>query len=213
MADIAPQAGVFRDGFFGGPGAAGVTEVGSLSVTNEGRRRTFSAIATGLVPAASCTDLFCISTVVGTVLRLTRLSISGTAGTLVTLPVFLAKRVTLDTGGTLATGNALPVAATMDPLDTTASVAVLATYTAVPTINDTSPTFYRAGTVCFPVTTAGTANGNGGLTWEFGTRAGAKCPTLRATAHQLCLNLSTISVSSGVICIDVEWTETTSATA
>ena len=131
------------------------------------------------------------------------MGISGTAGTLVTVPVFLARRVTVDTGGTPATGNALPVYAKMDSANA-AATATLVAYTANPTITDASPTFIRTGTILLPVTSAGTSMSS--LVWDFGVR-NSQALTLRGTAAQACLNLSSVSVSSGLLNIDIEWSE------
>lgn len=174
-----------------------------VCANTEGSKASYSAVATGLVPPASATDVACIAGSATTTVRITRISISGTAGTLVTLPVFLAKRASVDTGGTAATGNALPVAGKHDSTEP-ASGATLVSYTAVPTITDTSPALIRAGTITLPVTSAGTVNGK--LEWTFSDR-NERAIVLRGVAQQLCVNLSSISVSSGVLAIDFEWGE------
>src|SRR5450631_1441393 len=73
------------------------------------KQPSYSAVSIGLVPAASATDIFCISGSTTKNVSIKRISISGTAGTLVTAPFTLLRRVSLDTGGTPASTTALPV--------------------------------------------------------------------------------------------------------
>lgn len=182
----------------------GVTDSqGATQVNPEGLRTTYSAVFTGLVPAASATDVVCIAGSATKTIKVQYFEVSGTAGTLVTLPVFLAKRATADSGGTPATGNALPVASKMDSLNA-AATATLVSYTANPTINDSSPLLIRAATVTLPVTTAGVVTRP--AAWRFGD-AGGQAVVLRGAAQQLCLNLSGISVSSGVLAGSIQWVE------
>lgn len=209
MVDTYPFPGrAFLGDGAGGSGAttvapAGAQGGGSLSVNQEGLRNTYSASAVGLVPAASATDIFSISGSTGTIIRINRISISGTAGTLVTLPVTLVKRVSLNTGGTAGTGAAAPVAAKHYTGNAT-SLATLTSYTANPTIVDSSPTYYRSRTLTMPVTTAGTSSSI--AEWVFGQNGGQPL-ILGLTASLFALNLNGISVSSGVVNVDIEWTE------
>lgn len=182
----------------------GVTDSqGASQVNPEGLRTTYSAVFTGLAPAASATDVVCIAGSATKTIKVQYVEISGTAGTLVTLPVFLAKRAAADSGGTPAAGNALPVASKMDSLNANAT-ATLVSYTANPTINDASPLLIRAGTVTLPVTTAGVTNSR--LNWTFGDAAG-QTVVLRGAAQQLCINLSGISVASGLLAGSLQWVE------
>src|SRR5882672_10584996 len=74
------------------------------------KQSTYAAVSVGLVPAASATDIFCISASASRTVSIKRIGISGTAGTLVTAPFTVLRRATVDTGGTAATTTALPVA-------------------------------------------------------------------------------------------------------
>jgi hypothetical protein len=172
------------------------------------REQTYSASAVGLAPAASATDIFCISGSSSKTIAIRRISISGTAGTLITVPVTLVRRASLNTGGTLATGAALPAASPHLSTNGTAT-ATLASYTANPTINDTSPLYFRAGNATFPVTSAGTVIFP--LEWFGGSQVetytqGFDIPA-GSTAQQYCLNLGATSVSSGLLNISITWTE------
>jgi FtsH-binding integral membrane protein len=168
------------------------------------RQNTYGAISIGLVPAASATDIFCISGSATKTIKVNRISLSGTAGTAVTTPVVLLRRTSLDTGGTPATGTALPVAGAFDSSNPTAS-AVLTAYTANPTIVDSSPTYLAAPAVSFGVTT--TVSDPDELL--FGTAVGFynQPIILRGAAQQVCLNLNAVSISSGVLAISIQWTE------
>ena len=168
------------------------------------RQNTYGAISVGLVPAASATDIFCISGSASKTVTVRRILISGSAGTAITTPFVLLRRVSLDTGGTPATGIALPVAGRFSSINA-AATAVLTAYTANPTINDSSPTYVAAVAVSVPVTTSQA------LFTEliFGSRIDAydQGLDLRGAAQQLCLNLNAASISSGVLAISIEWIE------
>lgn len=172
------------------------------------RQQTYSAISRALVPAASATDIFCIGGSSTRSIGIHRIEISGTAGTLVNAPFTLVKRVSLDSGGTAATTTALPVAST-HVAGNAASTASLIAYTANPTINDTSPLYYRSSWVALPTTAAGTVQNS--IIWEFGTFISAYDQGLGilagTTTTQYCINLNAVSVSSGVLDISIEWIE------
>jgi len=176
-------------------------------ITNILRVPTYTAVSVGLVPAASATDIFCISPGTAKSISVRQVIISGTAGTAITTPFVLYRRASLDTGGTAATGLALPVAgvhSTNDP----ASGATLTAYTANPTIVDSSPTALGALLVDLPVTTA--AGGNTEVTRTFGTGVDFFNKGLdlqKNTTQQLCVNLNGASVSSGVLAISMTWQE------
>jgi hypothetical protein len=91
----------------------------------------------------------------------------------------------------------------MDSLNGT-SAATLIAYTANPTINDSSPLLIRSRTITLPVTSAGTSNAS--VVWRFGAD-GDQALVLRGAAQQACLNLSGVSVSSGLLNIAIQWVE------
>jgi len=166
---------------------------------------TYTASSAGLVPAASATDIFCLnaSSTKNVILHL--VTVSGTAGTAITTPVLLYRRVSQDTGGTAATSLALPVAVPNNPTDSAATATVTA-YTANPTVVDPSPSLIRGSAVSFAVTTTA----NRPFEMIFGTAVDMfeKGVWLsKGSAQQLCLNLNGVSISSGVLAINFEWTE------
>jgi hypothetical protein len=171
--------------------------------------KTYSAAFIGLVPAASATDLVCLSGSSTKTIALQSVKLSGTAGTLVTLPVTLLRRAALDSGGTAASTTANP-ANTISKRDTgnATATAVPISYTANPTINDTSPTYIDSASMTLNVTGT-TAAAVVPLVFDFAKDAVnlLQAPVLRGTTQQICVNLNAISVSSGVINGSLSWVE------
>ncbi len=171
------------------------------------RNPSYTASSVALVPAASATDIFCISPGTSKDITVRRITIGGTAGTAITTPMLVYRRVSLDTGGTAATGLALPVGVPNSPTDP-ASTATLTAYTANPTVVDSSPSLMDDILVDLPVTTA--AGGNVVATRSYGTPVDffQKGLTLaKNTTQQLCINPNGVSISSGVLQITMEWQE------
>jgi hypothetical protein len=185
-----------------------VPQVGTTSAVV--KQYTYSAVSRALVPAASATDIFCISGSTARAISIKQIRVAGTAGTLVTAPFTLLRRASLDTGGTAATTTALPVATphlSTDP----AAVAVLTAYTANPTIVDTAPLYLRTGWVSLNTTAALVAGVP--LEWNAGEYVGwfsrgFDIPrSAVGAAQQYCINLNAVSVTSGVLDIYITWTE------
>lgn len=168
---------------------------------------TYSAVSIGLVPPASATDFFCIAGSASRVIVVNEIKISG-SGTAITTPIVLLRRAALDTGGTAASTIANP-ANTVGKHDSQSPThaATLIAYTANPTINDTSPTYIRAETLSLA---AASAAGSGRIEWKFGkgVQGNFSQPlVLRGAAQQACLNLNGVSITSPVIQVSIEWTE------
>ena len=194
-----------------GAAVAQVNVVPQVGVTSSYLgKQTYSATWIALVPAASGTDAVCITGSATKVIRLQNLKISGTATTAINLPMTILRRVTADTGGTPATGTANP-ANTIAARDTgtalaTAATATLVSYTANPTINDTSPTYIDSAYV-----NIGTSATSGvGYTFDFGKDNAnlLQPPTARGAAQQICLNLNASSIgAAGTTVGSITWTE------
>jgi hypothetical protein len=181
-----------------------VPQVGTISAVQ--KQYSYSATAVGLVPAASATDIFCISAGTTRNISIKQIKIAGTAGTAITTPFLIYRRATLGTGGTPASTLALPVAV---PLYTTdpASSATLVSYTANPTVAAT-PLLMDAALVDLPVTTA--AGGSVTEKLNYGEVLGWFNHGLvipKGSTQQICVNLNGVSVSSGVLAISMFWTE------
>lgn len=173
-------------------------------------RSTYSAVWIGLVPAASATDLVCISGSSSKTIRVQSMKFSGSAGTTLSLPITILRRASLDTGGTAASTTANP-ANTIGKRDLTnaTATATLVSYTANPTINDTSPTYIDSAQWAVSLTTMATVSIPAVFDWAKDTENMVQPPMIAAgsTAVQICANLNATSISSGVITGSITWTE------
>ena len=173
-------------------------------------KATYSAVFIGLVPAASTTDLFCINGAAAKTIRLQSIRISGSAGTTLSLPVTILRRVTLNTGGTPASTTANP-ANTISRRDTTQAppVATLISWTANPTINDTSPTYIDSAQLAISLTTMATVGNIVLFDWAKDTENNLQPPTIRngQTTQQICANLNSTSLASGLLTGSITWIE------
>lgn len=174
-----------------------------ISCPSEPSVASYRAMGYGIVPAASATDIACLTGSATRVIRVNSVRVSGTAGTLVTLPVLLHKHTVANTGGTAALTTALPVAVPLDSNNATASATPTA-YTANPTIDATAAQI-DAMVASFNVTSA-LVNGSQAY-FEYRAHNYIQAPTLRGIAQQVCVNLGGISVSSGLLAVSFEWTE------
>lgn len=190
-------------------GSAGVGSVPAPGLITgfQNYTQTYTAGYIGLVPAASATDVVCIAGSATKTIAVTKIQLSGTAGTLVSVPITLVRRVTVDTGGTAGGTTANPAnnIAKHDTNNATAT-AVPISYTANPTITDSAPTYLQTANLTFPVTSAGTSIAP--LHWTYGNIATGEQPLiLRGAAAQLCLNFNAVSISSGVATGSMTWYE------
>lgn len=168
---------------------------------------TYSAVSIALAPASAATDIFCISGSTTKSISVKRISITGTATTLNEGQFTLLRRVSLDTGGTPASGTALPVAAKNNPNDG-AAVAVLTAYTANPTIVDSSPTYLRTSWLTTPITTSVVINRP--IIWLAGQQVDSFSRAFDIPAGvtgQICVNMNATTISGGKLDIDITWTE------
>lgn len=174
------------------------------------KQNTYSAVALSLVPASSATDVFCIGGSSTKNIHITYLSVSGTAGTLINVPVTFLLRHSLDTG-TVATGTANPANTVggNNPSNPTATAA-LVSYTANPTITDTSPAYVRSSVVALNAT--GTVASTGPIQWYFGATVdffdqGVDIIKVATPVQQFCVNLNATTITTGSLQIAAEWTE------
>lgn len=204
---IAPS-GAQTNTFNGGCSAAnGINSVprNGVSCPSDSIAPTYMATSIGLVPATGATDVACITGNATNIVRIQQIRISGTAGTLVSLPVVITKHASANTGGTAALTTALPVPYKLDSQNP-AALATTTAYTANPTIADAAPGIIDVGIATFNVTTVA---GGAPVTFSWTTRAYNEPPILRGVAQQVCVNLNGVSVSSGLLAISFLWTEQT----
>ncbi|HEX3640111.1 MAG TPA: hypothetical protein VHV10_02350 [Ktedonobacteraceae bacterium] len=163
---------------------------------SDGQKPTYIASITGLVVAASATDIFTVTPGSAPV-RITRLRISGTKTTAgADVDIQLIKRSAADTGGT----STAPTKVAYDSADT-ASTAAIAAYTVNPTGLGTAIGTLTVDSVFVGLATAQT----GILDHRFGDRP-AKAVVLRGT-ETLAVNLNGVTVGGGAFDISVEYTE------
>lgn len=184
----------------------GVNSVPQTGVTCLSEPSTFSyaATAVAVVPAATATDIACITGSATRVIRLQAVRVVGT-GTAITIPVILSKHASANTGGTATTGTAIPVPYAMDS-NYPAATATTVAYTANPTIPDTSPGLIDAQFLPLAATTTSTA---GNITFSYLDRLFMAAPILRGTAQQICVNLNGTSPTASLT-VSFRWTESQS---
>lgn len=107
-----------------------IDRYGAMSVNQEGTKPTYSAAISGLVMANAATDVFTIFNPAGStkVVKILRMNFSATATSAAAADVMVAKRSTLNTGGTATNPAAVP----HDSSDI-AATATISAYTANPT--------------------------------------------------------------------------------
>lgn len=167
---------------------------------------TYHAVGVAIAVGTAPTDVSCITGSATKTIRLKKVRLSGTAGTAINIGVYLTKHIVANTGGTAATGTALPTAYPMDSTNPTAS-ATLQAWTVNPTIADTASTVINSATLFLPVTS--TASGQSPLTFDWGSGGIAlQGPVLRGIAQQVCVNLNGVTApSSGLLNVQWVWTE------
>lgn len=164
--------------------------VGNLRVTEEGGKLTYSMAFTGLVGAASCTDLVRLSGSATKSVYVQEIRISATATAAKTLDILLVKRSTANSGGTSSAGVAIPHSS-----DDAAGSAAGLLYTANPTVG-TATGNLRATRYTIPAVD-GAADLCPELVYDLRGHNGGKGVRLEGVAQGLCINLSGASPGSG----------------
>jgi hypothetical protein len=189
-------------------GVGGVNSVPYNSVIcgQEPAVNTYAAVGIGIVPASSATDIACINGAANIVIRVEQIRVSGTAGTQIIVPVAITKHVSLDTGGTPATGTALPVAYAIDSNDATPKATYNA-WTANPTINDASPGIIDVANLVLAKTDGTNGSGQPFTLFDHQGQRYMEALTLRKATEQICVNLNATSPSSGLVNVTFRTTE------
>lgn len=189
-------------------GVGGVNNVPQTGVTciQDSGVATFSVTSIGIVPAATPTDIFCLTGSATRTIRVKQVRVTGTAGTAINITTYLMKHTIANTGGTAASTEAtgLPTVVQMD--SSLAAVSATATaYTANPTI-DATRAFFSAQTMLLPVTS--TAVTAAPALWLFDPASSFAPPALRGIAQQLCVGYNGVTTpSSGVVSVNMIFTE------
>lgn len=173
---------------------ASAAVIGAVSQV-DGPKATYSGSIASL--AAGATDIFVLLGSASKVVRITRLSISGTQTTAGQTTISLIKRSANDTGGT-------GVAVVATPHDSAAvpATAVAQGYTVAPTALGSIVGIIRSSKLFV----SSTAVAGALLIWDFGTHPGAQHVVLRGAAQTFAVNVSA-ALAGASYAIDVEWTE------
>lgn len=164
----------------------------------------YVATGVGIIPAATPSDIACLTGSATKTIRLKRVEVSGIAGTAINIVVVLRKNLVADTGGTAGTALLVPVPYALDSTSPSPSATAIS-YTANPTVTGT-PGVIGARTVFLPAT--GTAATAGPGVWDWSIATGVMPPVLRGIAQQVCVNLQGVTTpSSGLMTVSFYWSE------
>lgn len=167
---------------------------------------TYFVNSIGIVPAATPTDIFCLTGSATRTVRVKQIRVSGTAGTAINITTYLMKHTVANTGGTAASTEATGLP-TITPADSgfAAATATATAYTANPTI-DASRVFLSSQTMFLPVTSTAVASVVAG--WNFDAPSSFSPLVLRGIAQQACINYNGVTTpSSGVVTVSMIFTE------
>ena len=171
-----------------------------LAVTTNGTRASFHYVAQDVTPVATATDVVVLSGSASKVIRVTKVSIVGTATAASIYDHYVIKRTTANTGGTSTT----PTAAQADSADA-AQTATLRLYTANPSALGTGVSVEANKTYLSASATPGAAALP--VVYTFGTR-NDKAIVLRGTSESLAINFNGQAVPAGAsLYLSIEWTE------
>jgi len=179
-------------------GASQAVDATVVAAPTDGFKRTYSANVLGLVPPATPTDIFSITGIAGTVVRVIRITITGTRTAASVSDMQVVKRSTANAGGTSAAATAVP----NDSRFPAAGATVLS-YTANPA---------ALGTLVGAVASSKIHIGSAGsgpvspLVFEFGKKMGAS-GILRTASEVFAVNMNAVTIAGNNFDIFVEWTE------
>lgn len=166
----------------------------------EGLKASYVYQSGSVTPAATATDVVVLKGATGKVIRVTSITVTGTATAAANLAVYAYKRTEANTGGTATQ----PTPTKMDSADAAAS-AVVDLYSANPSALGAGGVV-AADLVQLP---AATSPAFGAVSWveTFGTR-NARALVLRGAAEALAINLNGASLPAGTaLMVRIEWTE------
>jgi hypothetical protein len=164
------------------------------------REATYFASVTALAPGTTATDFLVLTGSATQNVAVKYVACSGAATAAGEINITAIIRTTADTGGT-STAPTIQQASPNDP----AATAVIAAYTAAPTIASSGFGTVSSQHIIRPALTAPAFAGSGYLR-EFGTQ-NDKSPLLIGTASQFALNLGGSVPAGTVLNCTLEWTE------
>ena len=171
-----------------------------LSVSHNGTRATFHYVAQDVTPVATATDVLVLSGSASKVIRVTKVSLVGTATAASIYDHYVIKRTAANTGGT----STSVTAAKSDSSDD-AQTATLKLYTANPSGLGTGISVEANKTYLSASATPGAAALP--IVYTFGTR-NDKAIVLRGASESLAINFGGQAVPAGAsLYLNIEWTE------
>lgn len=175
-----------------------VDSTGALFVNRESQKSTYSA-AVQFTIAANPTDVFTITGSGTKLVRLVKLSISGTNTGNTNAVAFLTRRSSANSAGTSTTATNVVADSTQS-----AATATIRSYTANPTLGTTVGNF-RVSTLFLP--TLASTNQNVDIEFEFGN-VNNKSIVLRGTSEVIAVNFAGTAITGTTsLSIDITWTE------
>lgn len=178
-----------------------VTPPPSVNGPVDGQKASYSATKQGLVTAASATDICTLTGSATKTVRVTRLEVSGVATTILETSVEVLVRTAADSGGTSTAPLAIP-----HDQNSAAASAVVAVYTANPTVNDATARPIRSQKVLFNLAAPAAGSESSRFVLDFGNRP-SQAIVLRGVAQQLAINLNGVTIAGPSVDITLEWTE------
>lgn len=192
VVNIDPTTG----GCFPQQGTRGAPNV--VSDNFEGTKATYSVAVTGLVTAATATDIFTLDASSTKLVRLLQAQVTCT-GTAVTVPVTIVKRSTLATAGTAQTLTITP----NDPADGVAT-AVAKTWTANPTVG---ALVGAVRATSMSVNAAAAVNPPTSAAFAFGMNVDKAMVLAKASTQEIAINFNSTTITTPLCTLFAEWSE------
>jgi len=159
---------------------------------------TYGFTAVGIIPAASATDIACLTGSATKVIRVQMIRVSG-SGTAISVPVTITKHIVANTGGT----SSAPVVYALDSASPAGTATALA-YTANPTIT-AGAGILDNGNLGVVATTVGAAV-QPYVLFDYLSRGFSMAPVVRGVAQQICVNLNG-TTPTALLNVSMRWTE------
>lgn len=172
-----------------------------MSVTNENIRATYAVRIADVTPVALATDVLVLTGANGKILRISKISVSGSATAASLLDLYISKRTTLNSGGT----STVQTITKYDSLDPNPS-GVVTLYSVNATSLGTGSSL-EGDKIYLPAQATPAGEPTHWLADYTGLEA--KCPILRNANESISINLSGIqTIPPGTsLYLYIEWTE------
>lgn len=171
----------------------------SLPITiSSSSKVTYGSAIVNLAVVTGATDVFTIIGSATKTIKISSITVSGSAAAAIIIPVLLIKRSAADTGGTSTTPTVVPYDS-----GSAAGTAVTRAYTANPAALGAAVGTVFTQKIGLPLTSGSTPVS---VTIEFGSSFASPI-VLRGVAENLVINLNATAITTGNLNISIEWTE------